>query len=519
MWAKIRQYAPAVKEFPSSLLSGNLEEISVEPLLLYLLARGTRREVFKLTEETNINTIYQELILEVYERGYAKDPADGRLKSLKGIDTEEKFVQLLSDIALAGWWRGDSRTATYEEVIEAAKTSGRQDQHRELHDDGSKISRLLFGFYFQKAEEPATSKAFQFTHKTFGEYLIAKRLIEEARRIAKIREVDPRTTNERHLLDWFYLAGKTLREDSLFQFLERETEISIGEREAGGLYRHVEELLRDAIVDGMPFDQKENETFREAKEKSAMALDCLWALAKRLARRAGKRLNLKFEDRSAAHKALLEIRSVRTHDTLLGELFVRADMSRTNLSYAPLQELDFGHANLSNSNLSGADLRETNLVGASLQGANLNFVTLQSASLRVANLQLADLLFADLSHAELQEAKLMHANLNNANLQDTELQEANLSSADLQHADLRDSNLSMADLQRANLMYANLQYANLLYANLRGANLMNAGLEQVLLGGISWDEETDWGMPPNELPEEIKKQLRDTSSGPKHHLD
>lgn len=103
---------------------------------------------------------------------------------------------------------------------------------------------------------------------------------------------------------------------------------------------------------------------------------------------------------------------------------MRANLSRRDLSYADLHDV----------NLQGAELQETLLVGANLQNADLT----------AANLQYADLSLADLSSAFLYEANLYHTKLCGANLC---------------RADLRDTNLYKADLNGANLYKVNLDNA------------------------------------------------------------
>ncbi|MCT7961281.1 pentapeptide repeat-containing protein [Laspinema sp. D1] len=104
----------------------------------------------------------------------------------------------------------------------------------------------------------------------------------------------------------------------------------------------------------------------------------------------------------------------------------------------------------------------------------------------------ADLSHADLSHANLSHTNLSHANLSHANLSHADLILANLSDADLSHTYLSNARLFRSDLKDADLSDAYLSHAYLSDANLSGANLSNAVLFRADLTKIVWDSGTTW---------------------------
>ncbi|MEM8720416.1 MAG: pentapeptide repeat-containing protein [Cyanobacteria bacterium P01_G01_bin.39] len=166
---------------------------------------------------------------------------------------------------------------------------------------------------------------------------------------------------------------------------------------------------------------------------------------------------------------------------IVGRLIRNADLSGADLRDANLRDADLSDANLRDANLRDADLRDAdlsdaNLISANLISANLISADLSGADLRDANLRDANLISADLSGADLSGADLRDANLSGANLISADLISANLISANLSGADLRDANLISADLISADLRDANLSHANLSHANLDGAYLSGANL-------------------------------------------
>lgn len=95
---------------PTELDQGNLIEITAQPLLNYLVALSLRRGKLKFSEGTNLNAVYADLIKAIYERGWAEH----QHAAIQGI-TEEDFIRILEEIALAAW-HGNGRTTTVREI-------------------------------------------------------------------------------------------------------------------------------------------------------------------------------------------------------------------------------------------------------------------------------------------------------------------------------------------------------------------------------------------------------------------
>ena len=79
-----------------------------------------------------------------------------------------------------------------------------------------------------------------------------------------------------------------------------------------------------------------------------------------------------------------------------------------------------------------------------------------------------------------------------ANLSRANFTEANLSGSYLRGAELSRADLSRADLSRVDLSGANLIEANLNRADLSEADLSYADLSEADLEGVSWNEHTNW---------------------------
>ncbi|MFE3227737.1 pentapeptide repeat-containing protein [Nocardia sp. NPDC059228] len=109
------------------------------------------------------------------------------------------------------------------------------------------------------------------------------------------------------------------------------------------------------------------------------------------------------------------------------------DLSREDLSFRNLQQLDFTGANMTETRLTGAVLDQAVLRGVRLVGAQLDQ---------------ASLVGTDLRGADMTEVQLTSANLQNADLRGTRLHRAHLDQASLVRANLGRADLTGARLAR-----------------------------------------------------------------------
>ncbi|NEP61892.1 MAG: pentapeptide repeat-containing protein [Symploca sp. SIO2G7] len=475
---------------PAELDRENLLEITAQPLLNYLVALSIERDKLQFSEETNLNQIYEDLLEAVYERGYEKH--GNRL--MEGIKKEE-FVGILEEIALA-CWHGDGRTTTVGEIELHCDNSGLRvilNRFQESFNEDSKasVTRLLTAFYFRESGGFRTSeKTFEFTHKSFGEYLTAKRLVEGIRFIHN--ELEERKNNFRKGFDkrealekWANLFGIWAIDGYLFQFICDEMSLQKSS-DVHNWQKTLCCLIESTLNDGMPMERLTPRTnFLIEIWQARNAEEGLLAVLNACARVTKEVSEIKWISPDAFGTWISRLQGQR-----IGEKNVLAFdcLSFLNLQGCILLLRDLYKANLTQSSLENASLIVANCVGAELQGVNLRGADLAGANLRGA----------DLAGANLQEANLQWANLTGANLQEANLQGANLVEANLQQANLQEANLQGAILQGTNLLEANLQQANLQGAYLQDAYLEEANLKGTILEGkdiasltTSSDEDSD----------------------------
>lgn len=439
---------------PIELDQGNLTEITAQPLLNYLVALSLRRGELEFSEETNLNAVYADLLKAIYERGWAEH----QHAAIQGIE-EKDFVRILEEIALAAW-HGNGRTTTVGEIerhCESSNLKSLLSRFQEGFRDDSKasITRLLTAFYFrQSGHNQSGDKTFEFTHKSFGEYLTARRIVQEVQYIHRKledRHKDPyEDWDERRALHrWAMVCGPSAMDEYLFNFVLDEMRLhnlSNVSNWQKTLCHQIEFMLRHGmsmeLLNPRPEFKEENRQSRNAEEALLVTLDACAHLTKTLSKIDW----YSFEAFGTWISRLLAQRSGDKHGLSLSN-FTLEHLNFLDLEKCNLHMRDFVCAHFIKANFSDAGLTNANLWHAHLSGANF----------RGAGIYLAILIDADLEDAILEDAGLGGADLRRANLRGADLRRANLKGADLRGADLREADLREADLTGVKLEGANLK--------------------------------------------------------------
>ena len=494
--AKGKNYA----QLPPELSGKNLQEITAQPLLNYLIALTFERGEVQFSQETNLNNIYENLLKAVYERGYEKNSPGHR--AIEGI-TEKDFVLILMEIALS-CWHGNGRTTTVREIEEHCENNGLKNllknfQHSFQSDSQGSITRLLTAFYFRESGDlRGSEKTFEFTHKSFGEYLTARRIVDRVKQIHKKlqdsendydNDYDPRQA----LITWATLCGPTAIDEYLFSFIVNQIQLQSPD-EVKQWQKTLGHLIKYLLLKGMPMEDLKNcPNFQEEMRQARNAEEALLAVFNACGRVTKEIFPIQWPSREAFGNWLARLQGQRidyepmfvldclSFLDLQNCLLICRDLYRANLEGANLAGAILEEANLERANLEGAFLKRANLEGANLRGAYL-----EEAFLERANLEGANLLGAYLEEAFLERANLKRAFLVGANLKRAFLVGANLERANLKGANLAGAFLQWADIERANLVGANLEGANLEGANLEGANLGWANLGWANLVGANF---------------------------------
>lgn len=432
------------KAIPKELQHVDLEEVTAQPLLGYLVAKSYTRKKIDFSKNVNRNLIYKDLIDEVYERAYAGRAPHPATLGLKRGD----FGRALEEIAVA-CWHGNGRTAT------VASIEKRLDRRlRQIVDDcqgrrGSGVMQLLLAFYFRQAgRTDGGERTFELTHKSFGEYLVALRIARMFKRLEEqVKRADEGEDgwDEREALrQWATICGPTAVDRNILRFLCDEVELE-GRKQAGVWQKLLCRLAGWLIRAGMPMEGVEPragyaEETRQARNAEEALLAGIYASA-----RVTKELSkITWPDSRSAGAWLAKLTGQRLGPT------------NTEVALECLGWLD-----LSDCTLEGRDLVCANLDCASLANAYMTVSVLWRANLRYANLHKANLGRAQLFGANLTGANLSSAYLDDADLEEADLTGANLESAKFDNANLQDARLDGARLKNTRLTGANLKGAKL----------------------------------------------------------
>ena len=454
------------KAMPSDLRKEKLDELTRLPLLNYLVALSYERSLLppkdgekrlNFSESLAINEIYRDFLKNIHERVWEKKP---RFQT-KGANPHagdlklSEFIRLLEEIATAAWHHGDLRQAPYAAVTQhckEAKLTASLDKLKPKLDEA--LTRLFASFFIKRTPDasdsldPLQQGTVEFTHKTFGEYLAASRIVRLMEAIGKNRFSDGATPcdpwdSKKALVEWVKLCGPKpldISDLNLFQLLTDEVRAKdpVAREQWRALY---EELAEEMLSHGLPMEQCGLITYTQMDFQARNAEETL--LCALSACLSPETEPIKKDPAPKAAPAL-----ARWH--------YRNGINIWPLAAGCLSALRYLGRTFDDSNLTRA-----NLTGANLTGANLTGVTMKRAELTEANLMEALLMGANLTGADMTEGNLMGANLTDATLTEAYLTGANLTRANLTRANLTDADLRDADLTNADLTEATLRGATL----------------------------------------------------------
>jgi len=469
---------------PEELAREDLQEVNAQPLLNYLLAISYCRGDLDFSKDINLSQIYYSLVKAVHERGY--EGKEGRRHvGVRHMELKDFFL-MLEEVALAAW-HGDGRSTTIKEIERHCREAGYDKQLEDFRVGAERgITRLLAAFFFrQHGECQRGDPTFVFTHKSFGEYLAARRLVRAMEDMVEERERRDnkgggKGWSEADALEhWARLCGPTAVSGFLHRFWLAE--VALRPQEEVSLWQqHFVRLFSYMLRHGSPMEKLQLPTFNDMLFQSRNAEEALLAAMNACARVTNTVSKIEHPEPTTFGAWIRRMQGQRKGGA---NLLTLDCLSLVVLHSVRLDIVDFYGADLGNSNLMGISACFAILSSANLSGADL-----REARFWRANLSDANISGADLRGANLHEANLHEANLHDANLHDANLHKANLSGANFYVANLSRANLNGADLSGADLSGADLGGANLSEANLIGVKYDPEQLREANTTGAIFDE-------------------------------
>jgi hypothetical protein len=236
-------------------------------------------------------------------------------------------------------------------------------------------------------------KTFEFTHKSFGEYLTAKRIVREVRLIhkkLKDRQNDPdEGWDEREALKrWAILCGASVMDEYLFNFVVDEMPLQ-DPSDVGDWQQTLCHLIGFMLRHGMPMERlTPRPDFQEENRQARNAEEALLALLNACARVTKTVSKIQWHTPEAFGIWISRLHGQRIDaDVFCLNCLSFLDLQGCVLVFKDFLEANLMGANLMGANLIGAYLMEANLEGANLEGANLEGANLEWPRLKPANFE------------------------------------------------------------------------------------------------------------------------------------
>lgn len=426
---------------PNELATEHLEPITTEPLLNYLVSLSYLRQDITFTEDTNLNQIYADLLDSVHERKYT---ATGVHKSLNDMD-KDNFIRILQEIALAVWHE-NGRTATVDQIKKQCEIANIVSYFGEFSNDmKSGVTRLLMAFYFREFGNNQGDKTFEFTHKSFGEYLTAKRImleleimLEEVERSRK--RAGTGWTVEEAFEKWIRVCGPQYISYELQRFIEGEFDILL--LEDNGLItienyqKLMIEMIQMAVNGESPVKRLSLNNFKEDlnySRNSESAMMITHSICAKKTEKTFKNINfdheLSFDNwlhrinyRIGVQLNNLDLSGCNLRNVFLNCNFNLAILNDANLVFSSLYMSTFKGTSFENASLYSVDLEETNFEGANLKNAKLAGSSLKNANMKNANIDGTDFTNVNLENANFEGTNHEEAIFTGANLKGTILE-------------------------------------------------------------------------------------------------
>jgi uncharacterized protein YjbI with pentapeptide repeats len=443
----------------------DLDEVTSQPLLNYLVALSYEGGKINFSQEVSLNTIYHDLLDRIYERGWEdnRNPAVGKLDA-------GEFARVLEEIALAVW-HGKGRTTTVKKIEEHCQAGGLT-RLLDVFQEGAKsgITRLLTAFYFRESGTEGEDRAFEFTHKSFGEYLTARRLARMTRRIdqelARKKGSYDEGWDERdalkHLVD---LCGPTPIDDYLLRFIRLE--FALAERDEAKNWQESYVALTNAMLQaGMPMELlPERRSFLHEMKQARNAKTALMLLLNAAARVTKQISSIRWPNPSSAGELFRELVEPD------GPRLTRTDLSLLDVSGCWLQGMS-GHATFHASSLAGANLAAGMFIICDFSEAKMSKIHAAFTSFVYCNFD-----GADLSQANFDQTRWTKSILKKALLRGVRCEDGDFKDAELRAAEFNNAKLTRCDFRGANLTGASFAGARLKNCDFTGAKITNINLK------------------------------------------
>ena len=406
-WEGYARATGKLADIPPELLNESMEDLTSLPLLLHLVALYYAKSG---SVPENKASLYAELLEGVFNRAPKGMKGTNRPPLHKRFDSVTDYMNVLSDVAVA-MWHNTARKVSLADARQYCKDNGREALLEKLSDTAKSddgLTNLFMMFYGRKVKHAGESEMFEFTHKSFGEFLVARRIVEELASIAEGMLNNSKYFSTDDALDkWVKICGNTTLDMAIAEFIRYQVAFIADKETAAKWQKIICKLIGHVVKEGMPFVKYRPVTF---KEEQRVARNCEIALL-------------------VLHSACAWV----TEDVVEIEWengFVVSDWFKWlqigNQTKAKLVNRHLNHLNLKNCDFYFNDFYEADFTGAYLGKSNSEHYNFFMTALNGA-----DLLNADFCGSNIAYTAFSYATFNNTKFDNSSFHNSFMNGLDL----------------------------------------------------------------------------------------
>ena len=442
-----------------------IKEITEQPLTNYLLAltylRNQSSSNTELTSATQpainfslqitVNDIYADLLSNIWNRKWG----DGGPLPITKQTTFEDFEWILEQVAIVAWHKEAGRGGFISDVEEKLTARMRV----RLEDMGrQKGLLLLFLNFYLRTSNVDGKEHFEFTHKSFGEFLTARHMWSAIVNICKDYQRGKKDRIRRTgyslketFIDFTKLFGPTRLTFDIIKFISEELRAQYSAevfsiRRLEQIRSWIIELLNSCIECGSPMLEASPHwnSYQNMNRQAINSEEALFVLHHLVS----ERLSELYPPEKTVKPAVLRYPSEETFSDWLCRIRGQSTnrpmhffLGWLNLRRQRLLKISFFQSYMPYTDFREANLYESDFIGADLNGANF-----QNAYLRNA----------DFSGSEVINANFRNSNLIYSRFYDTDLEGVifegcSMHGVFMRKAKLKNTNFTHSDLTKANL--------------------------------------------------------------------
>jgi uncharacterized protein YjbI with pentapeptide repeats len=428
------------KSIPVELKVKEIDEITSQPLLNYLVALSYLRGQLDFSKTLNLNSVYADLVAAVHERAYENSRIFRPISHLK----IGEFVRVLEEIGLAAWHGSDGRSTSVREIMIHCQQSGLESLLTSFKEGAQAgVTKLLAAFFFRRSgENIGDDAAFVFTHKSFGEYLSACRIVRGLERIVNERmrrraNADEGFDVNEALLYWLKLAGPAQMTEYLKTFVSREL-MRRADVKLEDWQSVLQELMVIAIAGSMPVDRVEPMSFSLASRYEINASTTLLISLNACASIIGNVSSIPFY-------------SETSFGTFLRRVCPQRSGPQSPVLYSSLSYLDYSGQCLDMADFYGANLRSTKWNNCKAHFANFCHASFNSAELSECRFS-----WARFESSEFNDVKIVNSDLGHAVFDNVRFQDMSFAQVDFRAVDFSDASFTNCNFADSCFAYSSL---------------------------------------------------------------